>query len=60
MNTEPVDLAALAAPTRALCAALDAGELTAGPLARAYLAGVLAALDAAAGGPSIPPPDLTQ
>jgi hypothetical protein len=60
MTAEPVDLEALAAPLRGVVAALDAGGLAAGPLARAYLAGALAALDAAAGGPSIPRPDLTQ
>lgn len=52
----PVDLEALAAPLRALVAAIDAGELTAGPVARAYLAGALAALDAVATGLAVPPP----
>ena len=57
--TEPVDLEALAAPLRALLDAIEAGELTAGPLARSYLAGAVAALEAAASGAVLEPPNLT-
>ena len=50
---------ALAEPLRALVAILDAGSITAGPIARAYLAGALAALEAVAGNaPTVALPDL--
>lgn len=48
----------LAGPLRALVGAVDAGEVAAGAVARAYLAGALAALDALAEGRSVRPPDL--
>ena len=57
MTADAVDLEALAAPLRALVVSLDAGELTAGPLARAHLAGALAALEAAALGEPVPLPN---
>ena len=51
----------LAQPLRALVATLDAGSITAGPVARAYLAGALAALEAAAGNtPTVALPDLER
>lgn len=56
--TEPVDLDAMAAPLRRLVAAIEAGELAAGPAARSYLAGALAALDALRTGGPIEPPHL--
>ena len=60
MTPEPVDLDALAAPLRRLVAAIEAGELVAGPAARSFLAGALAALDAARTGGAIEPPDLNR
>lgn len=39
----------LAEQLRRVVAALDSGDLTAGPLARAHLAGALSSLDASAG-----------
>lgn len=50
--TEPMSRAEaeeLAGQLRPVLDALKAGELTAGPTARAFLAGALAALDAVAG-----------
>lgn len=58
--TNEVELAALAKPLRALVAELEAGRLTAGPLAVAYLAGALAAIDAAGIGGPVVLPDLSQ
>ena len=44
----------------ALVDAIERGELVAGPAARSFLAGALAALDAARTGQAIEPPDLNR
>lgn len=56
MTTEPVDLDALAAPLRVVVDAIEAGEMGAGVIARAYLAGALAALEAARTGDPVAMP----
>jgi hypothetical protein len=52
--------ATLAAPLRLLAERIDSGEITAGPIARAYLAGALAALDALDGRRGVELPDLDR
>ncbi len=51
------DIAALAEPLLLMVDRLDAGELTAGPLALSYLRGALAALEALAAGAPVDVPD---
>lgn len=58
--TSTPDLEALAAPLRKLVDKIEAGEIAAGALVRAYLAGALAALDAARTGDAVAMPTDTH
>ena len=60
MTREPAALGARAEPLRRIVAAIERGELVAGPAARSFLAGALAALDSARPGGAIEPPDLNR
>lgn len=59
-SPEPVPSGALAVPLRAVIEAVEAGDLSAGASARSFLAGALAALEAASEAGAVDPPTDTS